>query len=760
MPKLRDIIDRIKGEDLHQKLNESAEGSVCTEKTAALIRRAGAEGAVLLKNERNTLPLRQGEPVAVFGRTQIDWFFVGYGSGGNVLSEHRINLQDGLEQDGAALDPEIKEYYRSRCAKQKKKVYDWGKWPFSLPEAPVTREMIEAAAKRAETALVVLGRCAGEDLDMKDEPGSYRLTKEEERLLKLVSGAFKKTAVVLNTGNLIDLSSLINDPAIDALLVCWQGGQESGLAAADVLTGKVCPSGKLAASWAEFSAYPGMEEFTGPGEADHYTEDVFMGYRHFDSHRDGLIFPFGFGLSYTAFTFAAGTFTRENGSVRFSAAVKNTGACAGRETLQLYVRPPEGAPLTLIDYKKTRLLAPGEEETLTLSAADGMFASFDEKKHAFVLRAGEYRVFWGTDALTEAEAGRFTLKEELLIKQCAPLDDGRAFTAPEACAPSGVPVTVQEIEAGLASTDGLLAALTDEELEYLTHGEGYMESELGVSGNAGVMGGIIPSLREKGLRPLVTSDGPAGLRLNIHTSLFPSGTLLACTFDDALVEELLACMGEEAAAVGADIVLGPGLNLQRNPLNGRNFEYYSEDPLLSGRMAAAAVRGIQSAGVSACPKHFCCNNKENGRKYNSSDVSERALRELYLKNFEICLAYSDPLCLMTSYNRINGVSACYHYPLVTGILRNEWGYSGLIMTDWWMIYEPSPYFPALKNSPARIRAGVNVLMPGNRSQRDKKVHNDPETLAALKAGTLTRGELEKNARYLIELQLKLDGRRA
>lgn len=755
MPFFRDLIDRIKGEDLHQKLNVNAEGSVCTGETAALIRRAGAEGAVLLKNENDALPLKAGEPVAVFGRAQIDWFFVGYGSGGNVLSEHRIDLLEGLEADGVTPDPVLKDFYRNWCAEQKKKTYAWGKWPFSLPETPLSPFEIQAASKRAETALVVIGRCAGEDLDMKDEPGSYRLTEEEEALLTYVSFTFKKTAVVLNTGNLIDLTRLKDRPGVDALLVCWEGGQESGLAAADVLTGKVCPSGKLAASWAPLYAYPGTDEFSGQGSVS-YAEDVFMGYRYFDTVRDHLLYPFGFGLSYTEFSYTAGRFVRKDGELCFTVTVRNTGACAGKETLQLYVRPPKAAPLTLIDYKKTRLLAPGEEETLTLAADDSLFASFEEKRHAFVLKKGEYRVLWGTDALTENEAGHFTIKKDVIIRQCAPFDDGKEFKSPEALPKSASPVTFEDVKAGSAAIGDLLACLSEEELEYLSHGEGYMESELGVSGNAGVMGGTAPSLREKGIRPLVTSDGPAGLRLNIHTSLFPSGTLLACTFDDALVEELLACMGREARAVGADIVLGPGLNLQRNPLNGRNFEYYSEDPLLSGRMAAAAVRGIQSAGVAACPKHFCCNNKENGRKYISSDLSERALRELYLKNFELCLRYSDPLCLMTSYNRINGVSACYHYPLVSGVLRREWGFEGLIMTDWWMIYEPSAYFPALKNDPARIRAGVNVLMPGNRSQRDRRVHNDPETLAALHAGLLTRGELEENARYVLELQQKLD----
>lgn len=754
---LRTIADRIKGEDLHQKLNRNAEGSVCEASTAALIRKAGADGAVLLKNEANALPLQPGEKVAVFGRCQRHWFFVGYGSGGNVLAEHRIDLIRGLEEDGAVLDPELRDRYTAWCEKNPLPEYEWAKWPFALPEMPVSREEIAAAAARAGTALIVIGRCAGEDMDMKPEKGSYYLTDAEESLLREVTYRFEKTVAVLNTGNLTDMEWLGRYPGVKAVLVCWLAGQEAGRSAADVLTGRVCPSGRLAASWARCDAYPGMDGFNAEGSV-RYAEDVYMGYRFFDRDRSGLLYPFGYGLSYTAFTLTPGVFTRGDGTLRYTVTVKNTGACAGRETVQLYVRPPLDAPLTLTDYKKTGLLAPGEEETLTLTAEDALFASFDEAAHAFVLRAGEYRVLYGTDALTETEAGRFTLETDVTVKQCAPLADGSGFNAPAPYPKPDGPVTAEDVRTGRAAAEALIASLTDEELEYLSRGEGNMDSALGVSGNAGAMCGTTGSLRQKGLRPLITSDGPAGLRLNVHASLFPCGTLLACTFDDALAEDVLRCMGAEAKSIGADIVLGPGMNLQRNPLNGRNFEYYSEDPLLSGRMAAAAVNGIQSAGVAACPKHFCCNNKEHGRKYISSDVSERALRELYLKNFELCLTYSRPLTLMTSYNRINGATACYNYALVTGILRGEWSYDGLIMTDWWMIYERSPFFPELKNDPARIRAGVNVLMPGNRGRRDRAVHNAPDTLRALDKGTLSRAELERNALYVLKLMLALEHR--
>ena len=275
-----------------------------------------------------------------------------------------------------------------------------------------------------------------------------------------------------------------------------------------------------------------------------------------------------------------------------------------------------------------------------------------------------------------------------------------------------------------------------------------MNHPLGAKGNAGIFGGVTESLRKKGVPPVVTTDGPSGLRLYEICSLIPIGTLLACTFDTALMERLFVKLGEEMVKQGSDVLLAPGMNIHRNPLCGRNFEYFSEDPYLTGKIAASIVRGIQSKDVSACPKHFACNNQEYKRSTNDSVLSQRALREIYLKGFEICVKEAAPKNIMTSYNKINGVWGHYHYDLAATILRSEWGYKGNVMTDWWMRSSASPEFPQLRDQAYRVRAGVDVLMPGgNRSRRRKPDGTLLKTYG--KSDGITLGEMQRCAKNVL-----------
>ena len=305
--------------------------------------------------------------------------------------------------------------------------------------------------------------------------------------------------------------------------------------------------------------------------------------------------------------------------------------------------------------------------------------------------------------------------------------------------------------------EDFIAQLTPEELNALCKGEGQMDSPLGTKGNAGMLGGTTRSLRDKGVPTLTATDGPSGIRVCCYTALLPCGTALASSWDVKAVEALGHLFGQEMVRKGSDILLGPGLNIHRDPLCGRNFEYYSEDPLLSGTVAAAMVRGIQSVpGRSACVKHFACNNQEENRNRNDSRLSQRALREIYLRGFEICLRDTAPLCLMTSYNQINGIWGHYQYELVTGILRREWGYDGLVMTDWWMQPCTDPDFPALWNDAYRLRAQVDVLMPGSNAFEDPTM--DPSALESLKKETgLTLGEMQRSAKNVLKLCARLKG---
>ena len=320
-------------------------------------------------------------------------------------------------------------------------------------------------------------------------------------------------------------------------------------------------------------------------------------------------------------------------------------------------------------------------------------------------------------------------------------------------------VTLADVAAGATDLDAFVARLSAEDLAQLSYGDVEMNSPLGAPGNAGAFGGLTEGLRALGVPPVITTDGPSGIRVSAFASLLPCGTALASTWDPTLVEELEGLHAEEMLRKGSDVLLAPGMNIHRDPLCGRNFEYYSEDPLLTGLTAAAYVRGVQSRGVSACPKHLACNNQETMRWVNDSRVSQRALREIYLRGFRICVEQSRPRTIMTSYNKINGQWAHYNYDLVTTILRGEWGYEGLVITDWWMRYAPDPLFEALADSATRVRAQVDVLMPGGRTYTSTRAEGHDDAVLACydpedaSGEHLTLGELQRTARNVLRMAL-------
>ena len=299
--------------------------------------------------------------------------------------------------------------------------------------------------------------------------------------------------------------------------------------------------------------------------------------------------------------------------------------------------------------------------------------------------------------------------------------------------------------------DKILKELTLEEKASLCSGSDFWHTE---------------EIKRLDIPSIMVSDGPHGLRKMrddtdnpneaIKAVCFPCACALACSFDRKLLTTLGKALGEECQAEDVSVILGPGCNIKRSPLCGRNFEYFSEDPLLTGKMAAAYVKGIQASGGSACPKHFACNNQESFRTVNNSIVSQRALREIYLKGFEICVKEAKPLNIMTSYNKINGVWSHYNYDLVTTVLRKEWGFDGSVMTDWWMQHSQSHEFPNLRDNAYRVRSQVDVYMPGSFKKTEKKYKPDKSLLetVGLKNG-LTRGELERSAINVLNMILKL-----
>lgn len=786
------MLSRIHRTGLEQDLNRTeGSGRLAVPEIAAQARAMAADGIVLLKNEDKTLPITGQTRVAVFGRSAVNYFTVGYGSGGDVVSPYRRNLMEGLLEHGVKVDGILASQYETWCSRPRNVPDEgyWAHWPMSNPEMPLKAEDVAAAALRCDMALVVIGRAAGESRENVLKPGSYYLTDREKAMLDVVATYFHRVCLVMDCGNVIDMSWMRDyENKLTAIVYAWQGGMESGTALADVLTGAVNPSGKLTDTIAvKYEDYPSSQSF-GAMAFNAYTEDIYVGYRYFETFApDRVLYPFGFGLSYTRFRLSSQAAVSGN-QVTVNTTVENVGGEAGREVVQVYVDLPCGTlgnpKRVLAGFKKTGLLQPGQQQVVDVSFDLASLASFDDTgctghKDAFVLEAGNYCVQAGT-SIRDVKAVVCIVKQGLeVVRQlhecnavrpehgfCRMVNRGGALdmemvpTAnrnlkqdilahlPQELTPGQTEFTFEDVKARRCTPEEFVAQLSDQELDDITHGFGLMNDPSGPAGNAGSLGGVTEALKKRGIPTVITTDGPSGIRIRRTCSLLPCGTCLASTFDPEGVEALYRLLGREMVLQGTQVLLGPGMNIHRNPLCGRNFEYYSEDPLLTGKIAAAMVRGIQSQGVSACPKHFACNNQETNRNKCDSRLSQRAQREIYLKGFEIAVKESDPWCLMTSYNLVNGVWSHYHYELVTDILHDEWGYRGLTITDWWMQPGAAPEFPAITNDACRIRAQVDVLMPGEIQER---------TLVASLADPngVTRAEAQRCAVNVIKFILKV-----
>ncbi len=755
-----------------------------------LVREAAAQGAVLLKND-GVLPLSEGTAVSLFSRVQKDWFFTGYGSGGDVNKPYAVNLVDGIRNcEKLILNEELAGIYEKWCEENPVDHGFWGHWPRFYPDMPLDTAVVKSAKEKSRLAIAVIGRSSGEDRENALEKGSYYATDEEIDMLRKVTSEFDKTVVLFNIGCIMDMSFLQQfGDKISAILVVWQGGMESGNAVADLLSGKASPSGKLPATVAKkYEYFPSAADF-GNKNFNNYTEDIYVGYRYFETfNKDAVLYPFGFGLTYGDFVTEFVSAEEKEEGYEFTLKVTNKGSFPSAYAPQIYVEKPCGVlgnPYReLAAFKKTKVLAEGESENLSLFVSKYSLSSYDEKgqtgfKSSYVIEKGTYGFAVGDNVRDAERKWECTFSENTLYKAhtqvAAPRESFDIITATEKDGkyeikkapvnlknydlkkiitdnlPKGKTVTgdkgykLIDVKEGRVSMEDFVAQLHLPELEAISRGDYIMNSPLGVPGNAGCFGGVLPSLREKGIPAATTTDGPSGIRLSASCSLIPIGTLIASSFDADFTEKLLSKLSDEMADKGTDILLAPGMNIHRNPLCGRNFEYFSEDPYLCGKIAAAYVKGVQKNGKSACPKHFACNNQEFNRNGNDSRVSERALREIYLRGFEICVKEAEPKNIMTSYNLINGVWGHYNYELCTLILRNEWGYKGNVMTDWWMRKSKSQEFPVMRDQAYRVRAQVDVLMPGGgRTGKNKKP--DGTLLASYgKEGGITLGEMQRTA---------------
>lgn len=767
------------------------------EKYTAKARQAVAEGQVLLLNQNHVLPLPKGSHVAVFGRMQLHYYKSGTGSGGMVNVNKVTGILEALEEseDVQVYEPLVGVYREWEKDHPFDEGVGWGNEPWSQEEMELNEALVEEAAEKNEYAIVILARTAGEDKDNKMLEGAYCLTSIEEDMLQKVRKSFAKMIVLLNTGNIMDMS-FMDQYRPDAVMYVWQGGMIGGLGTVDVLTGKVCPSGRLSDTIAaQMSDYP-ADPYFGGLEQNLYVEDIYVGYRYFESAaKSKVLYPFGFGLSYTTFSMEAGGFSYAENQVSFVMKVTNTGSAAGKEVVQVYAKAPLGKlgkpARVLIDFKKTKELMPGECETLTFAIPTSVFASYNEVSTAgmpvgWVLEAGEYTIYAGGNVRDAYAVGSFTLDELQIVEECrsalapttafkrmkmtaanehaeaagvyevameeVPLrvvspEEKRNAELPESCEITGDRgIKLADVKAGKATLDEFVAQLTEEELASIVRGEG-MGSPKVTAGTAAAFGGVTKSLLEKGIPCGCCDDGPSGMRLDSGMKAFslPNGTLLACTFNTQLNEELYAFTAVEMIKNRVDILLGPGMNIHRHPLNGRNFEYFSEDPLLTGKMAAAQVRGLKSAGMTGSLKHFCGNNQETRRHTSNSIISERALREIYLRGFEIAVKEAKADAVMTTYGPVNGIWTSSNYDLVTDILRKQWGFEGVVMTDWWAYVCREGDKPAKTDFATMVKAQNDLYMVCPDSEKNE--HGD-NTVESLHDGSLTLGELQRCAKNI------------
>lgn len=777
-------------------------------------RLAAAEGMVLLKNDGNILPIKAEDNVAVFGRCQIDYYKSGTGSGGSVHVPYSVNAIEGFKKcEFINLNEELAWKYGKFVEENP---FDnggggWAAEPWHQEEMVLGDELLSSIRETSNKALVIIGRTAGEEQDNHDTEGSYRLTELEMDMLIKVCSHFDQVVIVLNVSNIIDMSFTNDERIVSSLkgiLYAWHGGVEGGNALADIISGKVNPCGKLTDTISyQISDYPSHSSFDGD-VMNCYEEDIYVGYRYFETfNHQAVQYPFGYGLSYSDFTIEVKEAKIKGEHILVKVGVTNTSdQYFGKEVIQVYYEAPQGLlgkpKLQLTAFAKTQLLKPKEEELLQITIPISSLASYDDsgisgKVNAYVLEAGEYKLYVGNSSKNLIECtigennGGYMVESLVVVEQLSQAlspvisfnrikpgllnADGNYEKVYEEVPTkkssiknriiSNLPNTIRytgnkgillsDVKEGKYSLESFIAQLSSDELQTIVRGEG-MGSLKVTYGTAAAFGGVGSKLLQKGIPTACCADGPSGIRMDTGETAFqvPIGTALACSWNVELIKDLYTYMGNELQDHKIDVLLGPGMNIHRHPLNGRNFEYFSEDPYVSGTIASAITSGLKQGGAVGAIKHFAANDQERGRSVVDSVVSERALREIHLKGFEMAVKDGEATSVMTAYNPINGIWAASNYDLNTTILRNEWGFKGIVMTDWWAkMNDPVEGGQAtINNTAAMVRSQNDIYMVVNNDGAEVNGYKD-NLAKAIESGHLTEAELQRSAINICEFIL-------
>lgn len=738
----------------------------------SIARRVAEEGIVLLENRGGVLPLPPGQ-LNIFGAA-LHTFRTAIVGAGKINPRYTVGLREAVRaHDRFTLNEELAEFYRNGG------------------DAIPAPDVLSKAKSASDVAIIVISRASGENIDNSSDEGEFRLTPEEDFLLEAATGYFERTVVILNTPYPIDVG-FVDRNGVDAVVLAAPGGMLGGPALTGVLDGSVNPSGRLPDTWSKayedipssrnfYDCGGGKPRYTADGEGvwidTVYEEGIYVGYRYFATFGVDVAYPFGHGLSYTSFDmtstgFRAPAAVTKEPRIAGTVTVTNTGQVAGREVVQVYLSKPDGVleqpALELVEFGKTELLDPGASEKLVFDVDPANWASWDPAAASYIAPAGEYVVRVGRSSTEFTEAARFTFEKQVVIRQAEhrmlPVDPIRVLSKrdPEGTYPCGKSSGVQAGATGISSPRSVADLVMTEPSSVSAQATTFVDvladpararafvdglsaeqlARLAVCGQDGWgmegtgVAGILAQPDGLDIPLVQVADGNSGVNVRTPNIGMPATVVLACTFDRALAREVGRVIGEEARAFDVDLILAPAMNLHRNPLNGRHPEYFSEDPFLTGALAGAYAAGLESTGVGACYKHIAANNAESSRKRNQSVIPERALRELYLRPFEIAHRIHPAVSVMTAYNALNGVATSADPELILGFLRHELGFDGFVMTDWNSNYSVDVV--------DMMRAGMNWITPGSRDETFTR-----PLIEAVRAGQLSLRQLQDNVMYLV-----------